>query len=384
MASFKIEKLHGLASKLFKYSIDCDSSEIMHNIMAFLQNKLEFVGQGLYSEDYSPLTIRGLASYSILVTFALIKFNDLVLNPQNTNEILWDLAVISLLIHVSLKFVVSNVYHKNVAKLASMIVDYHKRTAKLSPKHAEKLKEWSANISCIVFVIVMIFFSLGIADLIFVYTFYVNSSSFLLLFAFLTLAFYMYQLTLSTIAILITHMYVQYKSMMLSVEQLEELILNNTAGSKDVDIQKKIADIVNAQVELIEYMHICNELFSPYFLVEFTFIIPEVAALLTRISMSLDVYNEQVGVAMCLVGVLNSCLFGSLVEVQHEEYFRALCDISWVNLSVKQRKLFHMMLVATMDTYYIQCGIWNYNLEMFVSLCNSSYSYLNILLSLKA
>jgi 7tm Odorant receptor len=372
-----------LSSKFFKYSVESDSREIFVRIIEFIRKELDLVGQNVMSEDYSPTNIKAKIFYCICAIFSFNKIDNFILQSQSTYVMLENLMYISIIAHFILKCVVFNAYHRNSFEAVSMIEDYHKRTVKLSPEHSKKLKEWTFNISCIVLAIFLFFASLGFINLIFICTLYQYNFTFFILITFLVLALHMYPVILSCIMIFVSHMFVQYKSLMISVEQLNCLIQINSDNSNDEEIKSKIAVIVEAQNDLSNYLKVFSQVFSPVYLVEFLTVIPNVAALLTRISMNLTIYSDYFGLMMCLFGVFFSCLLGSLLEVQHDKYFAALCNISWVDLSVKQRNSLCMMLLASMKTKCIPCGIWNYNLEMFVSLCHSAYSYFNILLSLR-
>jgi 7tm Odorant receptor len=175
--------------------------------------------------------------------------------------------------------------------------------------------------------------------------------------------------------------------MIISIEQLEELLLDKASndGSQyvDQDILEKMKIIIDGHVDLTKFMSTFNKVFSLIYLVEFLTIIPQVAALLTRISMNLLTLNEYFSLMMCLFGVFSSCLLGSSLEVQHGKYFTALCELQWIKLPIREQKLLQTMLQASMKNIYLQCGIWDYDLKMFVSLCQSAYSYFNIMLRLR-
>jgi 7tm Odorant receptor len=187
----------------------------------------------------------------------------------------------------------------------------------------------------------------------------------------------------SVIVILVSHIFVQYKSMIICIRNLDELIRQNIKGSQNEKIKKNLASIVKDYVELTEYATVFNELFSLVYFVEYITNILVIATFLTELS----IHPEQVGDILALTVTLSfvfcSCLLGSMLEVQHDEYCNALYELSWVDLPVKQQKWILLMLAASNQRSLIECGIWEYNLEIFQSMCKSGYSYFNILLTLK-
>jgi hypothetical protein len=373
-----------LTSKFFVYSLKSESHEIVERISTYIKDELEIIGLNVLSEKFSPFNFKAILVYILFGLFSLNTCAEYLTKPHDTLVMLDGLLNISFLIHVMMKCIIFNIYHEHKFKILNMVLEFHKKTAQLSVLHAKKLREWTSNISCTVFFIFLLFTLLGLTDSIVMLLIADHQTlTFIIPLVFFTFALYGHQVILSGIVLFISHMFVQMKSTIISIEQLDELILQNNQGENNGKIEHTLRVIVEAHVDLTNYMNIFNEVYSLIYLVEFLTIIPCIAAFLTQLSVDLTTYANYLGLVLCMFGVFCSCLLGSLLQVQQNKHFNVLCALSWTNLPLEQQKLIKMMLVASMENSCIQCGIWNYNLEMFVSLCSSSYSYLNILLSFK-
>jgi 7tm Odorant receptor len=229
----------------------------------------------------------------------------------------------------------------------------------------------------------MIFVALLGFMIIFTGFFVPNIPYFILFLAFDTIELYALQVSISVLIVLVSHVFILYESMLMSIGYLEELILKNSKGSEDEKVKKSLAAIVEDYVELKEYMSIFNEVFSLVYLVEFLTMIMIIATFLTELSIHPELLGDIISLIVCLFTIFYSCLFGSLLEVKHDKYCNALYGLSWTDLPVGQQKLILMMLTAAKQRSIIECGVWEYNLEMLISICQSGYSYFNILLTLR-
>jgi 7tm Odorant receptor len=383
------EKLFYLTSKLFNFSKNSASSEIIEKVVDLFSKELQFLGQDLLSETYSPINSKAIVFCVIALIFLLRLLAKVLIFSESTDEFLINLINFCVLTETILRTYVFIKNHRLIPKLVTMVKGFYRTTEGISQDHAMKLKKWSTNISYVSFFIMLGTGTFGTFNLCLTIatiqsdTWFQYFASLAFTFAFLVILFSLLEIVLSAIFFVSIHAFVQYKSIMVSVKQLEKLIMDNDSGFNNGKIEKMMAIIVEAQVELSNYMKTFNDLLSMTFLVEFIMSIPHIAALLTRISINFTVYYEYTSLATTLLSIFSSCLLGSLLDVQHDACFASLSEISWTKLTTKQRKWLHMMLMASNRNNCIKCGIWDHNLKLFVSLCNSAYSYLNFLLKLR-
>jgi 7tm Odorant receptor len=383
------EKLFYLTSKLFNFSKNSASSEIIEKVVDLFSKELQFLGQDLLSETYSPINSKAIVFCVIALIFLLRLLAKVLIFSESTDEFLINLINFCVLTETILRTYVFIKNHRLIPKLVTMVKGFYRTTEGISQDHAMKLKKWSTNISYVSFFIMLGTGTFGTFNLCLTIatiqsdTWFQYFASLAFTFAFLVILFSLLEIVLSAIFFVSIHAFVQYKSIMVSVKQLEELIMDNDSGFNNGKIEKMMAIIVEAQVELSNYMKTFNDLLSMTFLVEFIMSIPHISALLTRISINFTVYYEYTSLATTLLSIFSSCLLGSLLDVQHDACFASLSEISWTKLTTKQRKWLHMMLMASNRNNCIKCGIWDHNLKLFVSLCNSAYSYLNFLLKLR-
>jgi 7tm Odorant receptor len=282
-------------------------------------------------------------------------------------------------IQVILKILVFNVMHMHLSEAVRRIEEFHETKSNFSDEHREKLVHWARNISCIIFVTILLFGSLSIA-MITSTALAENSLNWFLFFTFNGIIMFGLQLNISAIVLFASHMFIAYKSMTVSIEQINTLIQQN---SKDEKIEKSLATVVDDYGDLIEFMKAFNKVYSLVYFVEFLTMIMCIATFLTELSIHPEQIGDALALSTCLLCVFCSCLLASLIEEQHDKYFTALIQLDWLKLPLRQQKMVLVMLTASEYHHFIRCGTWEYNLKMFVSMCQSGYSYFNILLTFR-
>jgi hypothetical protein len=377
-----------LTSKLFKFSTESDSVEIFEKINLFLRKELEIFGLDISSENFSFFNLRATVLYIIVVAYLLSIFYKFLFYENSFNDDIEYLLQICGLMQFVLKFLVF-MKNKSIFPIIEETTETSfKKSSKISDRHAENLKEWTILSGKVIFSLISVFWLLGLCIAAATIAEYSDRNAIyrlalaLIPLSMFTIFILTSQTVVSQIIVIIFNIFAQISSIMISIEQLDELIAENSKD--DEKIKAKIASIVEAKIDLSNYMSLINEVFSLYYFVEMMTTIPHVAAQLNRLSYNIKYFPDYFSIIFNGIIIFTSCLSGSLIKEQHKKCFFALFHAStWSALSAKQKKMFHIMLVAFKDGSSIKCGIWDYDLQMFLHLYQSAYSYFNILLTIR-
>ncbi|CAG9798549.1 unnamed protein product [Chironomus riparius] len=393
-----------LISKIFKISELSTTLEIYNSIISFLNWSFSFIGCDIFSSDFKRTKLWIFVIFLDFITYIPINIYDVYLFRDDFIRDMFCLVTLGNGFQGGMKLYTFIRKKDSLLKLFTIAEEF---IVNIRCRDCSKsFKKWLIVACNAIFVVIVLFAIGGTLILVYPAIVYILTGKRILHFGFIlpfinpdTVSGYLINdlhhilqfyitinglfTTLNMTILIVVVALAKYETLCVLIDQLNDLIILNVQNQKK--IKEIFVEIVQEHVKLLEYLTFFNENFSLYYLVEIFSVGFQTTVTLFTCSVDIHFLPGYPILVVDLFQIFAPCLLSTILEVQCNNFFDKLVELTWIKLPIAKQKTVLIMMLQAQRKKSIRCGMTELNLRAFLMLkfigCHifsTDFSYVNL------